>query len=245
MRSGRLVAWTRAWQAGRVSYDDVVDVVQARGERHRVAVAMAGAGAGNDAPLGRLLVDLRIDDLGGSPPRLVLPVPGDPRGLPGPGAFTDAALAAGEAVLAGSVGLVPEVGVDQVTWWRYEVPPQDPDPLPLAEAEHGLSDAVRATALALGELEVARWRPDLAAALRSLRQPTTDDALPPGYPARAHRLLCSADRVDAILQLAALDAPGAAVQAGAATARERLLRSVSPAVRQARMGAYNAGTGPG
>ena len=41
--------------------------------------------------------------------RLVLPAPGDPRGLPGPGDFAGAALLAGEAVVAGGLGLIPEV----------------------------------------------------------------------------------------------------------------------------------------
>jgi len=232
VRSGRLVAWTLAWQAGLVSYDDVVDVVQAGGPPHRVT----RSGAGGDAPLGRLLIELR-----GQRPRLVLPAPGDPRGLPGPGPFTDAALAAGEAVLTGASGLVPAAAGAQLTWWLHDIPMVAPEPITVAEVEHELSDAVRDTAVALKDLEVARWRPELAAALEQLRRPAPDDALPPGFPARAHRLLAQADRIDTILRLAALDAPGAAVNAGAATAREQLLRSVGTGVRRARMAAYNAG----
>ena len=264
MRAGRLVAWTRAWQAGAVPFDALVDAVQVGGPQR---VAPAG-GTEPAVPLGRVLIEL-----GPVSPRLVLPVSGDPRGLPGPGPFTDAALAAGEAVVAGGVGLVP---VGQLaarasgrsatagglsapagglsarargwsappggpTWWTYDVPAGPDDPLTLAEAEHGLTDAVRETASALRDLDVARWRPELDAALAGLRMPAPASELPPGYPARAHRLLAQADRIDSILALAGRDAPGGAVGTGAAVARERLLRSVGTAVRRARMAAYNAG----
>jgi hypothetical protein len=247
MRSGRLVAWTRSWQAGLVSYDEVLDHTRAADGAHRVA------GAIGDVALGRFLVEIR-----GDTPTLVLPVPGDPRGLPEPGPFTGHALTAGEAVLAGSWGLVPEVrpaghgdagdaggaggagGATTVVWHSYAVAGLAPQQVAVAEAESELTEAVREAASALTRLDVARWRPDLAGAFAALRRPAPDGALPPGCPARAHRLLALADRVGGILRLAAADAPGAAVTAQEAVLRDDLLRSVAPAVRQARLAAYNA-----
>src|SRR5215472_15902793 len=102
-RSVRFVAWARAWRAGTVSYDDVADETEA-GEEHLVSDA---PGTWTDIPLRQA-----IGNLSKLPPdaiRLVLPVPGDPRGLPGPGLFTGAALDAGEGVIAGELGLVPQV----------------------------------------------------------------------------------------------------------------------------------------
>src|SRR4051794_37149227 len=99
-RSVRLVTWARAWRAGTVSYDDVADETQGD-EEHLVADA---PGTWTDVPLReavRALSKLHPDDI-----RLVLPAPGDPRGLPGPGPFTGHALAAGEGVIAGHLGLI-------------------------------------------------------------------------------------------------------------------------------------------
>lgn len=239
MRSGRLVAWTRAWQAGLASYDDVLDATTGSDQPHFVS------GALGEVSLGGFLLQVR-----GVVPQLVLPAPGDPRGLPGPGAFADHALAAGEGVLAGPWGVVPEVHgtgarvegtLTTVQWHTYPVPVTVPEQVNLAEAEHDLSDAIRQTASELSRLDVARYRPELASALAGLRRPADDIALPPGYPARAHRLLSLADRIDTILQLAALDAPGTAATAQAAVLREDLLRPVATTVRRARLAAYNAG----
>src|SRR5215475_8328434 len=102
-RSARFVTWARSWRAGIVSYDDVADATEA-GEEHLVSDA---PGTWTDIPLReavRSLSKLHPDEI-----RLVLPAPGDPRGLPGPGPFTGRALAVGEAVVAGRLGLVPEV----------------------------------------------------------------------------------------------------------------------------------------
>lgn len=247
VRSGRLVAWTRAWQAGLVSYDDVLDSTEGTDRPHLVT------GALGDVTLGRFVLEVR-----GEMPRLVLPVPGDPRGLPGPGPFSDHALGIGEAVLTESWGLVPQVQLmggapggrrAPVRWHSYAVPAAAPDQLSLAEAEHDLAAAVRETAAALRRLDVARTRPEIARAVAALREPGGDreddsadePALPPGYPARAHHVLALADRIGAILRLAAADAPGAAVTVTEALARGDLLRSVETAARRARLAAYNAG----
>src|SRR6185369_1542720 len=116
--------------------------------------------------------------------RLVLPAPGDPRGLPGPGPFTGAALEAGEGVIAGSLGLVPEVRshtsgsgdtFEIVVWQSFALPEPavyhgDPNP---AEAEADLSAALADATTALTRLDVAAWRPELAGSLAALRKPDT------------------------------------------------------------------------
>src|SRR2546423_15091883 len=102
-RSSRFVAWVRAWRAGLVPYDEVADEI-AGDEEHLVADA---PGTWSEVPLSEALsvfAKLHPDEI-----RLVLPAAGDPRGLPGPGAFTGAALVAEECVVAGALGLVPEV----------------------------------------------------------------------------------------------------------------------------------------
>ena len=93
VRSGVLAAWTSAWLAGEAAYDDVVARVTGDDEPHRVTGL---PGVDGETPLGWALPVLRERSPDGV--RAVLPVAGDPRGLPGPGPFTTAALAAGEAV---------------------------------------------------------------------------------------------------------------------------------------------------
>src|SRR5262252_3626442 len=102
-RSARLVTWARAWRAGTVSYDDVADET-AGAEEHMVADA---PGTWTEIPLReavKALAKLHPDEI-----RLVLPAAGDPRGLPGPGTFSAAAMEAGEGVIASRLGFVPQV----------------------------------------------------------------------------------------------------------------------------------------
>ena len=90
-RSARLVSWARAWRAGLVSFDEIVDVMTAVEEEQHVEGL---PGTWREVELREALphlAKLHPDEI-----RLVLPVPGDPRGLPGPGPFTDRALLAGE-----------------------------------------------------------------------------------------------------------------------------------------------------
>ena len=185
--------------------------------------------------------------------RLVLPVPGDPRGLPGPGPFTNAALLAGEAVVARGLGLVPDVrshtsgsGVtfETVLWRVYPLPDQAPpatwtDPTP-AEAEEELTAALAEATEALTRLDIARWRPDLAGALAALRRPDATSELPPGYDPRARRLFARASLLDRVLALADHAAPGAAINGYEMQQREAALRPLTTACRRALVAACNA-----
>ena len=242
VRSGVFAAWTSAWLAGEAAYDDVVARVTGDDEPHRVTGL---PGVTTETPLGWALPVLRERSPEGV--RAVLPVAGDPRGLPGPGQFTTAALAAGEAVVGRGLGLVPRVTehgsvVDRtctVLWTAYEVVEPAPDPLTVPEAEHDLTAATRDAASALAALDVASWRPEVASELARVRRGVTPD-LPPGHEGRAVRLLASADRLAAVLDLARADAPGGAVTGAEARARDDALRPLATAVRRARQAAYNA-----
>ncbi len=242
VRSGVLAAWTSAWLAGEAAYDDVVARVTGDDEPHRVTGL---PGTDGETPLGWALPVLRERSPEGV--RAVLPTAGDPRGLPGPGSFTTAGLEAGEAVVGRGLGLVPRVTehgsvADRtctVLWTAYEVVEPGPDPLTVPEAEHDLTAATRDAASALAALDVASWRPEVAEELARMRRGVTPE-LPPGHDARAVRLLASADRLAAVLDLARADAPGGAVTGAEARARDDALRPLATAVRRARQAAYNA-----
>lgn len=242
VRSGVLAAWTSAWLAGEAAYDDVVARVTGDDEPHRVTGL---PGTKGETPLGWALPVLRERSPEGV--RAVLPMAGDPRGLPGPGPFTTGALEAGEAVVGRGLGLVPRVTehgsvADRtctVLWTAYEVVEPAPDPLTVPEAEHELTAATRDAAAALAALDVASWRPEVAEELARMRRGVTPE-LPPGHDARAVRLLASADRLAAVLDLARADAPGGAVTGAEARARDDALRPLATAVRRARQAAYNA-----
>jgi hypothetical protein len=244
LRSGLLAAWGSAFLGARIGYDQALARVVGTDLPHRVAGL---PGADGEVPLGWALGAWR--DLGVAAPRLVLPVPGDPRGLPGPGGFSVAAMAAGEGVHGGGLGLVPAVtrhgselssAAFGVCWQAFaEVSAVAADPLAVSEAEHDLSGALREAASTLAAVDAPSWRPELAGDLARVRR-VSAAALPPGCPPRAVRLLAHADRLAAVLELADADAPGGALTAAAATARAEALRPLWTAVRRARLAAYNA-----
>lgn len=242
-RSTRFVGWVRAWRAGLVPYDDVAAEI-AEAEEH----VADGPTTWTEVPLTEILstfARLHPDEV-----RLVLPAAGDPRGLPGPGEFSAAALLAGEAVIAGPYGLVPEVRehvsgsgdvFETVLWRVYELPqpPLDHGPA-VGEAEADLNAALAEATAQLARLDVAQWRPELAGALATLRRPDSVDDLPPGYDARARRLFARAAVLDGVLALAGQSAPGGAVTGFEARQRDEALRPLMTACRRALAAAVNA-----
>ncbi|MBX9244497.1 hypothetical protein ICW40_06710, partial [Actinotalea ferrariae] len=177
----------------------------------------------------------------------LLPVPGDVTGLPP--AVAAAAVEAGECVLAHAAGrswaAVPEViafgsAFDTghlVTWRVHEVPDWRPR-LPgvvgtLSEAELSLREAMREATEALAQLDVARWREDAADAIAALRSDVGEGwHLPPGLAPRAVRVLATAARLRAMVDLATAD-DGGAVNLWQADQRSAALRHVDHAARRA------------
>jgi hypothetical protein len=241
-RSGRLVAWGNAVLAGVVSPDTAADHVRGADTAHRVGGAV-------DTTLPVLLAGLRSFGVRGL--LLVLPVPGDAAGLPGPAPFNARALDVGQAVLtigAHPRGFVPSVDpVDPdgppgtvVRWHAEPVAARVGLDLPsLAEAERELTETLREVTVALAELDLARWRPQLAEALSEIRSGAGAPGLAPGYPGRAHRVLASAQRLAAIADLVRTDPAGAAA-AGSTATRDALLRPLATAARRATVAAFNS-----
>jgi hypothetical protein len=250
-RSALLAAWGSAWLAGDAGLPELVERVTAYDDHHSVV----GMGA-QDLPVDRAVGRLRA--AGVARLRVVLPAPGDVLGLPGPGPFTAAALIASEGVLGlradgSGTGLVPTLTahgspfdgtVTTVTWTAYDVVVPGPDPGPfLHDAEHDLRRGVVECAQALRELDVARWRPDVAGALQDLRRQARggidEDELPGGYPARARDLLVRARQLAGVVELAEQDL-GGAVDTHQAAGREQTMRELARLVRRARVAAYNS-----
>lgn len=225
-RSADLALWFTAWAAGRVSLDDARDAVVADDAAHDVVGLEGEAGS---TPLIVALGRLRASGARGA--GLALPVPGDPLGLAGPPDFNADALETGEAVVLDGVdlGLVPHVAGAGVVWrcHRASSRRQAPD---LAEADTGLRQALLRTADALADLDVARWRPEVADELVALRRPA-DLRLPPGCDARAARVAALAARCRTIVDLA-LEDEGGAVSAAEADARRAALAPLDHAARR-------------
>jgi len=243
LRCGVLVAWTSAWLAGVAASDDVLRATVGDDSPHQVAGLPDAADAG-PAPLSEALITWRRT---GASPRLVLPVAGDVRGLPGPAQFRSRALDAGEAVVGGGLGLVPDVLERHpssvpatVLWQAHPVDEPPPDPLSVAEAQHDLTEAIRDAASALSAADVASWIDDAGDALSDARRAGERLDLPPRFPSPAVRLLAQAERLHAVLDLAATDPVGGAIDRAGISARTEALRSLATAVRRARLAAYNA-----
>lgn len=252
-RSALLACWTTAWLAGEASLPELVERVTAHDDAHAVEGLWV-----DDLELEQAAGRLRAD--GVVRLRLVLPAPGDPLGLPGPGPFTQAALVAGEGVLAlrpdgSGTGLVPSLTshgsdldgtVTTVLWstWPVEVTGPEQGPF-LHEAEHDLRVGVVEAARALVDLDVARWNPEVGDALQDLRRAARrgieEDELPGSWPPRARQVLVQARQLAGVLSLASQDV-GGAVDAHEAQARDRVLRDLARVVRRARVAAYNATT---
>ncbi|HVV10653.1 hypothetical protein [Amycolatopsis sp.] len=247
--SATLTVWTSAWLSGAAAPDDVLDALLAWGDAHEVVAADAESAVGLDLPLEgdfpgtpvQLLASLRAN--GAGPAQLVLPVPGDVRGLGGGGPFTEAALRAGEAMLLpeAGFGLVPQpIAEGLVRWQVYKVDSSaTPEYVGIADAEHGLTDAIRDSAGALQALDVAKDRPGVRAELSAFLRARPRPEWPAGMPGRALRVLQRAEEIGAILAVAETDEPGGAVSASAALLRADALRPLGNAVRIARYAAVN------
>lgn len=254
-----LTVWAGAWLAGRVAPDDVVDALHAWAPVHLLGAADEAAArvtglsdrAVADGAAALLTVVRRGESSGGPGLCLVLPAPGDVRGLPAGTPFAAAATTARQGVVVGApgapgLGLVPAVEGPEVLHWRVFT--MDPVPAPaaaagLGEAEFAMREAVREAAAILTGIPTV-GSPDasgdprtrIAAAAAELAR----HRYPPSLPARAARILESADRVEAILTVAAGGGAQRAASAAGTSGREDALRALTAAVRAARTGAVAA-----
>jgi len=213
--SAVLAWWVTAWLRGHEQTDALLDALA--GEAHAV-----GGGSLVD-----LLGDLRRS--GAAYAGLALPVEGDPLGLGGPLAFNAAALDAGQAVVVGATGLVPEEVGETVQW---QVHPAGRRQLPdVGEADRGLRATLVTTAGDLADLEVARWRPEAADALMNLHHRPSLDA-PLGTPPACVDLAARGMQAWAIADLA-LEDDGGALTSYDVERRRGLLQPLERAARRA------------
>ena len=213
--SATLAWWLTAWLRGHEQTDHVLDALA--DDVH----LLEGGSALDLLSLARAR--------GASYAGLALPVDGDPLGLGGPRDFNGAALEAGQAVVAGGVGLVPQEQGETVQWRPFDAAPRQlPD---VGEADRALRETLLGTASDLADLDVARWRPEAADALMNLHHRPGIDA-PLGTPPRCVDLAARGLQAWAIVDLA-LDDDGGALSSYEVERRRGLLQPLGRAARRA------------
>lgn len=253
-RSAQLAAWGTAVLAHGVEPSLAVTAVTGEDEPHEVqAEVEVAAVLGLPAKGGLLELLTGLARHGAPSMGVALPAPGDLVGLPGPAAFNTAALDAGECVLISggegpAIGIVPNVvefgsvfepGA-MVSWQAQAVGRRRiTDFGSVAEADRELRTALAEATEELARLDIARWREDAAARVAAIRDGGLERGmLPPGTPRRCVRVLASAARVRAIVDLAAED-DGAAITGLEAQRRAQALRSLDGVSRRAMVAAVN------
>lgn len=213
--SAALAWWLTAWLRGHEQTDHVLDALA--DDTH-----LLEGGSALD-----LLLSARAT--GAAYAGVALPVEGDLLGLGGPRDFNEAATEAGQAVVVGDVGLVPQDQGDTVQWRVHAAGRRQlPD---VGEADRSLRETLVGTAADLADLDVARWRPEAADALTNLhRRPTLDAPL--GTPPRCVDLAARGLQAWAIVDLALAD-DGGALSSYEVERRRGLLQPLGRAARRA------------
>lgn len=261
--SATLTVWAGSWLAGSSAPDDVLEALHAWAPRHTIAAGDPATGGRTDLPwsyrgnqtdtgvMALLKVIRETMAAPGAQLRLVLPVPGDVRGLPAGTAFAADAVDAEEGLLIGApgaegTGLIPQWADDDTLQWTvYSTPiPQVSGPeMSLGEAEYTMREAVRDAADALMKLHTTA----LGAADSDPRELIEAELAdysrhdyPESIPLRARRILDTADHVAAILTVAQREPASAPTSSSAIVTQETLLRPLWDAIRAARLVAVHA-----
>ena len=239
-----MAVWTAAWLHGTAAPDDVLDALHPWAEAHDVRAADEDLAqrldlpdpSGTPAGMALLLPALRRAGAAGA--ELVLPVAGDVRGLGAASEFARTALSRGQAAVLpqAQLGLVPQGPHEGLLRWTVfetgALPPSEH--MPIGEAEHGMSSAMREAASTLTDLDVAKHRPGVREEIAEKVAARPEPSWPDEVPQRPLRVLQRAAEVEAILLVATEDSPGAAVSASETRARTDTLRPLFDAVRAAR-----------
>ncbi len=220
--SARLAWWLTAWLRGTEVSDHVLDAVT-EGDLAHTVVGLPQGGT----TLLELFAETRRSGAHGA--GLALPVEGDLLGLGGPRLFNEAAIEAGEAVVVGPWAVVPEVVGEVVRW---QVFPSQRRQLPdVGEADRTMRGALSQAATALADLDVARWRPEVADELMNLRH-RPELVSPLGTPAVCVDLAALGLQGWAIAELALAD-DGGALSAYEISARRATIQPLERAARRA------------
>ncbi|POY04186.1 hypothetical protein C3469_20460 [Mycobacterium kansasii] len=248
--SATLSMWANAWLAGKAAPDDLLDALSLWAPTQSVTAydAVAAGHTGlpwpdvDSAGTVSLLSTLRTaagrarTSAPGPPDRLrgtinvVLPVPGDVRGLSAGTQFERDALAAGEAIIVTnpddpgtSIGLVPEFSYRDteptpddhaalpelcaLSWMVYSLPGTPVlDHYELGDAEYALRAAVRSAADALGAIGMGPSAAGITnprGLVEQLLESARQHRIPDHAPSRALRVLENAAHVDAIIAVSA------------------------------------------
>lgn len=263
-----LTVWANAWHAGLAAPDDVVDALLLWAPRHSIAAYDAAAADRTGLPWPDLtnfggVTLLQTMRHAAGPARsepalaLVLPVPGDVRGLAPGTQFQQDAIDVGEALVITSargeaVGIVPEfeyeddtdeAEVRALSWTVYSLPAAPvTGHFDLGDEEYRLREVVRSAADALGRLraEPGSDVDDPRELVRRLLEADQLHRVPDHAPERAVRVLQTAAHVDAIITVSAGLAPIGLQSASEMQMATDAMRPLADVVRSARLAAVDA-----
>ncbi|MCB0933707.1 MAG: hypothetical protein KDB71_17680 [Mycobacterium sp.] len=276
-----LSVWANAWLAGRAAPDDVLDALSDWAPKHSVLAYDAVAAGRTGLPwpdvdaAGPMSLLQTVRTAVGARPAagyadqawpavptiaVLLPAPGDVRGLAPGSQFAVDALAAGEAVVVGApdgqtVGVVPAFECEDrdgaqddaagdpvvLSWSVYSLPGSPAlDHLDLGEAEYALRSAVRSAADALTSLQLSGTSGDPRSLVDEVLQANQHHRVPDHAPTRAIRVLSTAAHVDAIITVSSGLTTIGTQSASEARIADAALRPLASVVRAARSAAVSA-----
>lgn len=263
-----LSVWANAWLAGAAAPDDVLDALSLWAPQHFIAAYDSVAAGYTGLPWPdvdetsaitllqtlRTAAGRRTDDASMT---IVLPVPGDVRGLPAGTGFERDALAVGEALITTgdngtAIGIVPEFDygdrdseaedeVRALIWTVYALPAAPPPPhVDLGEAEYSLRSAVRSAAEALSAIRPGVDVADPRGMVEEVLESSRRHRIPDGAPSRAIRVLENAAHIDAIIAVSSGLMPIGAQTLSDAQIANEALKPLAAVVRSARLAAVAA-----